>query len=69
MLERYKHVLVLPGDDAASIAMAPNSALSDTRQEPPIREGPLHCPAPISSVPAKSESTKMLNSTLAVCLA
>lgn len=64
---RVAHVLVSPGDDAASTVREPSSAPSDTRQEPPIHEGPLHCPAPVSSVPATSESTNTLsrNSTLA----
>lgn len=57
------HFLLLPGDDAASTAREPNSALSDTRPEPRIHEGPLHCPALISSVPATK--TLSLNSTLA----
>lgn len=65
---RVGHVLILPGDDAASTVREPDSALSDTRQEPLIRAGPLHCPAPVSSVPVTSESTKTLNlnSTLAL---
>lgn len=68
---RVGHVLILPVDDTASTVREPNSALSDTRQEPLIRAGPLHCPAPVSSVPVTSESTKTLslNSTLAFDLA
>lgn len=64
---RVGHVLILPGDDAASTVREPDSAPSDTRQEPLIRAGPLHCPAPVSSVPVTSKSTKTLslNSTLA----
>lgn len=41
----------LPGDDTASIAKEPNSALSDTQREPPVLAGPLHHPAQVSLVP------------------
>lgn len=62
--QQVGHVLILPGDNTASTVREPNSALSDTRQEPPIRAGPLRCPDPVSSVPVTSESTKTLKPEL-----
>lgn len=53
---RLHHALLLPGDDTASITKEPDSALSDTLQEPRIHASPLHCPAQVSSVPVRTQN-------------
>lgn len=53
-MDRSHHALLLPGDDTASTMKEPNSALSDTLQEPQIHASPLHFPARVSSIPVRT---------------
>lgn len=61
---RPHHALLLPGGDTASIMREPDSALSDTLQEPQTHASPLHCPAQVSSIPVRTKKKNKSNAKI-----